>query len=56
MVDTTKALDAAGIPVIALDRHGGQPVDAVMVVTVKWATGLDFTQILLVRVEPALLA
>jgi superfamily I DNA/RNA helicase len=53
---TKEALVAAGIPVIALDRYDGRPVDAVKVGTVKRAKGLEFKQVLLARVEPALLA
>jgi hypothetical protein len=53
---TKEALLTAGIPVIALDRYDGRPVDAVKVGTVKRAKGLEFKQVLLARVEPALLA
>jgi len=53
---TKEALVAVGIPVIALDRYDGRPVDAVKVGTVKRAKGLEFKQVLLARVEPALLA
>jgi len=53
---TKEALVAAGIPVIALDRYDGRTVDAVKVGTVKRAKGLEFKQVLLARVEPALLA
>ncbi|WP_423924195.1 UvrD-helicase domain-containing protein [Frigoribacterium sp. 2-23] len=53
---TKEALVAAGIPVMPLDRYDGRPVDAVKIGTVKRAKGLEFKQVLLARVEPALLA
>jgi len=52
---TREALAAAGIPTQALDRYDGRPVDAVKVGTVKRAKGLEFKQVLLARVDPALL-
>lgn len=53
---TKEALVAAGIPVIALDRYDGRSVDADKVGTVKRTKGVEFMQVLLARVEPALLA
>lgn len=53
--DATTALTAAGIPVINLEDYDGMPVDAVKVGTVKRAKGLEFKQVLLARVPPALL-
>jgi hypothetical protein len=50
-----RVLVAAGIPVVSLKDYDGRPVDSVKVGTIKRAKGLEFKQVLLPRVDPALL-
>ncbi|WP_066522921.1 nuclease-related domain-containing DEAD/DEAH box helicase [Curtobacterium ammoniigenes] len=53
--EAARALSAAGIPVLELTKYEGLPVDAVKVGTIKRAKGLEFKQVLLPRVPPALM-
>ncbi len=46
----TRALEAAGIPVINLEKYDGGTVDAVKVGTIKRAKGLEFKQVLVASV------
>jgi superfamily I DNA/RNA helicase len=48
-------LSAAGIRVLELTEYAGLPVDAVKVGTIKRAKGLEFKQVVMPRVPPALL-
>lgn len=50
------ALSAAGIATIELDTYDGSTVEAVKIGTVKRAKGLEFKQVLVVGVSPALLS
>jgi hypothetical protein len=52
--EAAEALEAAGIPTIALDKYDGKPVDAVKVGTIKRAKGLEFKEVLVVRTPPHL--
>lgn len=49
------ALSAAGIPTVELTSYDGRSTNAVKVGTVKRAKGLEFKQVLVGRVPPALL-
>ncbi|MBW4033535.1 MAG: UvrD-helicase domain-containing protein [Acidobacteria bacterium] len=56
--EAAEVLEAAGIPVIQLEKYDGTPIDAVKVGTIKRAKGLEFTEVLVARtpahlVEPA---
>jgi superfamily I DNA/RNA helicase len=53
--DTVRALGAAGIRVLELTEYAGLPVNAVKVGTIKRAKGLEFKQVVMPRVPPALL-
>jgi len=55
IADVVKALTAAGIPSINLDRYDGRPSNAVKVGTVHRAKGLEFKQVLVARTSPGLL-
>ena len=55
VTDVVKALTAAGIPSINLDKYNGRPTDAVKVGTVHRAKGLEFKQVLVARTSPQLL-
>jgi len=43
----TSVLERAGVPVVALEKYDGSPVDAVKVGTIKRAKGLEFKQVLI---------
>jgi superfamily I DNA/RNA helicase len=55
VTDVVKALTAAGIPSVNLDKYNGRPTDAVKVGTVHRAKGLEFKQVLVARTSPQLL-
>jgi len=55
VADVVRALTAAGIPSINLERYNGRPTDAVKVGTVHRAKGLEFKQVLVARTSPQLL-
>ncbi len=48
-------LSAAGLPVVPLDQHDGTLVEAIVVGTVRRATGLEFAHVLLPEVSETLL-
>ncbi len=50
VANATRALEAAGIPVINLEKYDGGSVDAVKVGTIKRAKGLEFKQVLVASV------
>ncbi len=51
-----RALTAARIPTVSLEKYDGRPVDAVKVGTIKRAKGLEFKQVLVPGVHADLLA
>jgi hypothetical protein len=52
--EAADALEAAGIPVIQLEKYDGTPTDAVKFGTIKRAKGLEFKEVLVVRTPPHL--
>jgi superfamily I DNA/RNA helicase len=50
VANATRALEAASIPVINLEKYDGGSVDAVKVGTIKRAKGLEFKQVLVAYV------
>lgn len=52
--EAADALEAAGIPVIPLEKYDGTPINAVKFGTIKRAKGLEFTEVLVVRTPPHL--
>ena len=47
--EAAEALEAAGIPVILLEKYDGTPTNAVKVGTIKRAKGLEFAEVLVAR-------
>jgi hypothetical protein len=52
--EAADALEAAGIPVIQLEKYDGTPINAVKFGTIKRAKGLEFKEVLVVRTPPHL--
>ncbi|CAN5511202.1 hypothetical protein BH10ACT6_BH10ACT6_00830 [soil metagenome] len=52
--EAADALEAAGIPVIQLEKYDGTPTNAVKFGTIKRAKGLEFKEVLVVRTPPHL--
>ena len=52
--EAAEALEAAGIPVIQLEKYDGTPTNAVKFGTIKRAKGLEFKEVLVVRTPPHL--
>lgn len=52
--EAAQALEAAGIPVIQLEKYDGTPINAVKFGTIKRAKGLEFKEVLVVRTPPHL--
>jgi hypothetical protein len=52
--EAADALEAAGIPVVQLDKYDGTPSNAVKFGTIKRAKGLEFKEVLVVRTPPHL--
>lgn len=52
--EAADALEAAGIPVLQLEKYDGTPTDAVKFGTIKRAKGLEFKEVLVVRTPPHL--
>jgi hypothetical protein len=53
--EAADALEAAGIPTIALEKYDGTPTDAVKFGTIKRAKGLEFKEVFVVRTPPHLM-
>jgi hypothetical protein len=52
--EAADALEAAGIPIIQLEKYDGTPTNAVKFGTIKRAKGLEFKEVLVVRTPPHL--